>query len=1078
MLARGFAGSLVFVVALAVCNAPGEPRENTLSTPPGPSNEVALPNLVPIYWQVPQKLSGPPWPWVDVVFGITNNGPGAAAGAWIDGIYPDDNRSRFVVAGPKTELPAGGVYWRTNRIQIPLTNSGTYKLVLDANVTRQLAEDSVQDNTVTNVLEFTAMMSDLVPVGFTAPHVLTLPEDDSVLVSWGTRNAGIGPAAGHPQWLDKIYLSKDGVLSADDVEVFSLSILDPIMPGTAAWRSGKLNLRGQQPGAYYLILNVNARNVLVESATNNNVLARPCFIQEQKPDLTAIRFIAPGLITNGTETIVLEYTVTNQGSGGVPRYAVWQDTLYFTSELQYRDYYRKLGEAHFTGPMSPGASYSVTITNEFNAHKSGHFVVIIGDEGDDLRETTNRNNIVAIPVGFSPSRSDLAFSFVEHPVFVDENTIEVTWGIINLGPGPTDSFWGVYAPLELTKVGSSDTAFAWNYSPPLGPGETVVFTNRFSSVYGPGMYQLKFEIDPHEYENDPSRLYNSTTLPFEVGSPAPDLAIVAVQMETNLVYSPYQPIQIAYQVTNMGTVRITGWELEQTLLDETTQKSVGWLPRPSHTNVVTPGSSLWVTNIIRMAGPSGSLSLRLEASLPRDADSNLTNNRFLTPLNLEYRLPDLAVIAWITATNPPGSKPPALEYAWKVSNLGPGDFYPTAAYPYDGLAITLQTLTNGVPGRGVWTNSFKSVIPAGSSIEGTNRLEFIDERDGPESWRLAAISGTPESSTNNNFATIAWEEDYRADLALTYFMAPDRISGAQRQEVTIILGVTNAGRGTLRPGWYYGMSLDYLQSGVQSDFRLLNPITVDRSLAPGENLWFTNTLALPLMDSGTYRLRPYAYGTAAEDVSWSNNRVEAPLDVELSRPSQLRPEDLKVSAYRDGARVIVDSWWSVINEGDGAAEPAWLDGLFYSDDDTWSWDDVNLGRFTNSAVLVPGAGYSGALTTTQPGNIQQPGYIVFCVDLANELADADVWNNSRAVLLRILPAAPGPVGLTAPRLGPDGVFRARAYGNAGSRALYQVSTDLVNWTTQQILTFEGSTLEVEDRAATNNPARFYRMVEE
>jgi len=105
------------------------------------------PDLAPLDFQAPAAVTGPLGPTVRLVWGVTNHGPGLAAGWWSDSVWLSTDLLEWEPISGSSEigpLAAGENYWRTNTVQVPAFESGTYHLMFTTD-----AEDFLRDWTVT-----------------------------------------------------------------------------------------------------------------------------------------------------------------------------------------------------------------------------------------------------------------------------------------------------------------------------------------------------------------------------------------------------------------------------------------------------------------------------------------------------------------------------------------------------------------------------------------------------------------------------------------------------------------------------------------------------------------------------------------------------------------------------------------------------------------------------------------------------------------------------------------------------------------------------------------------------------------
>jgi hypothetical protein len=104
--------------------------------------------------RVPSVVTGPANPSVTVVWGVTNQGVGPAVGYWDDELYLSTNAvldwtATYVGDWSETNtVAAGGSYWRTNTVRMPVVQSGTYYLIFQANAYDLLYESDWDNNTL------------------------------------------------------------------------------------------------------------------------------------------------------------------------------------------------------------------------------------------------------------------------------------------------------------------------------------------------------------------------------------------------------------------------------------------------------------------------------------------------------------------------------------------------------------------------------------------------------------------------------------------------------------------------------------------------------------------------------------------------------------------------------------------------------------------------------------------------------------------------------------------------------------------------------------------------------------------
>ena len=184
---------------------------------------VGLPDLAPLALRAPTELTGPAYPAVTLVWGVTNQGSGTAqpwpnySDSWLDLIYLstdpvlDGTDAVFSYVSSPSVLPAAGSYWQTNQVHLPLTESGDYYLILKIDDYGYVPEADRGNNVLTVPLAFHMTPPDLATLALRAPSSVSGPPNPMVTLTWGVTNLGVGAAEGRYGWSDIVYLSTNTV---------------------------------------------------------------------------------------------------------------------------------------------------------------------------------------------------------------------------------------------------------------------------------------------------------------------------------------------------------------------------------------------------------------------------------------------------------------------------------------------------------------------------------------------------------------------------------------------------------------------------------------------------------------------------------------------------------------------------------------------------------------------------------------------------------------------------------------------------------------------------------------------------
>jgi len=172
-------------------------------------------------------------------------------------------------------VPAGGSYWRTNTVELPLTDSGTYYLIFRADASGYVTESDEQNNVLAVPFTFNPTPPDLTPISFQAPSVVSGRPNPGVTLVWGVTNRGVGPVDGSRDWHDRVYLSGSATLNGSERWISDWSEAGTVPPGGSYWRTNTVRVPATDSGTYYLIFEANADHFLDEWNRLNNTLAVP-----------------------------------------------------------------------------------------------------------------------------------------------------------------------------------------------------------------------------------------------------------------------------------------------------------------------------------------------------------------------------------------------------------------------------------------------------------------------------------------------------------------------------------------------------------------------------------------------------------------------------------------------------------------------------------------------------------------------------------------------------------------------------------------------------------------------------------
>ena len=343
---------------------------NTLAVPL--SFHLTPPDLAPVAFQAPAVVDGPPNPAVTLVWGVTNRGPGQAgpyAFGWYDTVYVSTNSGLSGVIAyaqqyrENDSLPAGGSYWRTNTVELPLIADGSYYLVFETDYGNYLGESNLSNNVISVPVTFHTSLPELASVVLQAPTEVTGPPRPLLNLVWGVTNRAVSTAKSDYGWYDAVYLSTNAFLDDSAVWVWSAQETNSVPAGGSYWRTNAVRSPVVQSGTYYLLFVANISRYPEESDYDNNVAVAPVTFTIQPIDLAPIAWLVPSSVSGSPwPSVTVVAGVTNQGTGSVPGEMGWQDGVFLSTTPFLDDSAYPFAIWSRTNTLPPGGAYWMTNT--------------------------------------------------------------------------------------------------------------------------------------------------------------------------------------------------------------------------------------------------------------------------------------------------------------------------------------------------------------------------------------------------------------------------------------------------------------------------------------------------------------------------------------------------------------------------------------------------------------------------------------------------------------------------------------------------------------------------------------------
>ena len=387
---------------------------------------------------------------VTIQWTARNLGDAATNNAWYDSIYlSSDNLlgADILLAdiyyNNAVPIAAGGELARSAQVTIPTDRTGNWYILVRGDNYGYINEYLNEGN---NFGFSPATVNVVVPTEDLVVSALTTAASgtfgQTLNVVWTVNNQGTGPSIAN--WTDQVWLSRDGVLSNDDVSLGSFSSAGdtPLAAGASYERSRDIMLpliSSLGAGSYQVLVQTDYHNNEPETNEANNLrasgtvtLALPALA-----DLTVANVIVPAGLRSG-DAADIRFTLTNQGSAAASDF-YYRLGLSDSADTNSIDVF--LGDFRFNDTLSAGESVQLTQRVTLPIDRPGNWYVgVIADIYNSVYEHVNEVNnsalssLVGLPL---PPLVDLRVRNIVAPLdAIAGQQVPITWTVVNEGTAP------------------------------------------------------------------------------------------------------------------------------------------------------------------------------------------------------------------------------------------------------------------------------------------------------------------------------------------------------------------------------------------------------------------------------------------------------------------------------------------------------------------------------------------------------------------------------------------------------------------------------------------------------------------
>lgn len=728
---------------------------------------------------------------------------------WKDALYlsDDDQFDRdtdriFGIFGRSSMPAAGQAYSDSQSLRLWTdVRAGPQYLLLVVDVDDEVFEptnklDPTQD--YNNILalpinvEFRA--TDVAPsINFDAGHRLppVAAVGQAVQLSWKVCNTGVY-ASNVSTWKDRVYLSTDCVLGADDTSLTTVTRSGTLDAGACYIVEGTAPaLPIVPPGNYNLIILADADNNVYEQppGESNNSVCAPITITDLAADLVVEAVAASS--ANGPDTgrsgelLHVTWTVCNRGTFATTA-ASWSDAIALRPSTGGND--QRIGTAAHSGALDVGNCYTaagdflVPITT-FGTYN----LIVTTDVGNGVFELRNDNNTNvpghSLEIGIKPWAADLTITGqVQNHALTAGELLNLSWIVRNDGLARTNvNAWVDRAYLSVddvldtttdylldsrTRGGFLDPGGADYLVPMHGVAVPISFSGEYYVLIKADAGNQVFEI------NENNNVFQKPMLVNVAANLAADLVVESIVPRPGATFISGQYVQLSWTVLNdpaigLGSTNVSSWRdavylSRDNILDRPGDTFLGY---KNHEGILDLGAAYAVTNepfSIRL-GLSGDYHLCVAPDSGNQVyEAGRDDDPVCSVATVNIVAPDPADLV-VESVTPPQSPEPVLlgsrqTFGWRITNVGDvplhgswqDSLYLSSDQNWDINDVFVGRFTTTPPG---------GVLQAGASVDAVANNVEIPGVTPPGPYyvivRTDVFNNVPEINESNNVGNSA-----------------------------------------------------------------------------------------------------------------------------------------------------------------------------------------------------------------------------------------------------------------------------------------------------------------------------------
>ena len=492
---------------------------------------------------------------------------------WLDKVYlssdPIADASDLLLGQWQREggLATGASYSAELAVTLPNGIHGSYYFLVQTDSLDAVTESVGEANNVDGraaAIELSPY-ADLTPIDLTSPSALFIGHLTTIDVGWTVLNQGTGTGTVN-RWMDRVFLSKDHLLTGDDLLVGLFEHTGLLDSGTSYSRSEHIPLPADLEGTYFVIVKTDGDDAIYEHQTeDNNIIVSQntlSLLIEPYSDLVLKQIGITEAAFSG-KSLAVNWTVKNEGLG-LTNTGSWSDRVYLSKDALLDGQDALLGSFSRTGWLQVDQQYTRSVSVTLPEDIAGnHYLIVKADADNVVKEFLFEGNNVLASSVFSVTVSpapDLVVTGIDGPTeLLSGATFDLSWTVANLGNETAAGAWRDSIWLSRdNRIGGSDDVLLKSLvqAGPLAAGssyarqEVLTLPENIS-----GTFQILVQTDVlsqvYERDGENNNVQADNQLLQVTLSPRADLQITSVTVPETA--GGLTTIGVQWEVINLGT---------------------------------------------------------------------------------------------------------------------------------------------------------------------------------------------------------------------------------------------------------------------------------------------------------------------------------------------------------------------------------------------------------------------------------------------------------------------------------------------------------------------------------------------